>query len=82
MWSSPCFVESLTCPWFHGVMWVDSHATPCSCRFSYSKGVSMPSALWRRWRLWKISPGMQSDAASRVADLFGEAPDDPSDSDL
>jgi len=46
-WCSPGLTES---------SWL-VHATDrvAGWSFSYSIGVSIPRALWRRWRLWKIS---------------------------
>jgi hypothetical protein len=52
-WSCPGFVDTLLCPWFRGGGCLDSHATVGV--FSNAIGVSMPSALCRRWRLWKTS---------------------------
>jgi hypothetical protein len=51
LWTSSSV--GVVCPWFCGVGWLDSHATVGV--FSNCIGVSMPSALWRRVRLWKIS---------------------------
>src|SRR5215211_6768764 len=46
LWSAPGSVESGS--------WI-LHATVVGWRVSNSIGLSMPSELWRRWRLWKIS---------------------------
>jgi hypothetical protein len=43
----------MLCPWLRRAVWLDSRATVDG--FSNSIGISMPSELWRRWRLWKIS---------------------------
>jgi hypothetical protein len=45
--------NEVLCPWFGGGGCLDSHATVGV--FPNSIGVSMPRALWRRCRLWKIS---------------------------